>query len=236
MLMLRVTANTTLGCTSGRYCAAFVDEIDVATGYVVNSLPLPTAQSVDGDGSTNYRCTLPFVSGGEAFPQQTLDGRAVTFPCYDGEPGALVNHAVRRVFAAVWADSRLAVDTKTSCADCFNLTTTSNQLRSATSTDVFSGFMFTGISGAASPSAGIRFIAYRGTTSTRLIDTSSRFLTMARVPTINGGAPVLLAALGAGAGYSGVGWAALPSLTSYAVQQWTGPFTNNPFCAWEGSV
>ena len=97
LLSLRVASNATLGHTSGRYVPAFIDEINAESGILVQSVPLPTDTSINGDGSTNYRCTLPGGAlGGEGYLQTTTDGYALTFGCYDGAPGQIINHTTVR--------------------------------------------------------------------------------------------------------------------------------------------
>lgn len=226
LLVLRVDPNPALGIVPGTYAPGFLDEIDPVSGVVVQSIMLPTAASTAPDGAMAYPCTFAVQSGAAAdsFPQLSGDGRAVVLPCSGAVPGTPVNHTagvVPRVFAAIWADPRLPIDTTTMCNDCYNYPAWAAgqfvALRSSASSDVFSGFVFTGIGSPSVTNGGIRYVAYRGGVSSLLSTAGARFLAIsAGVPTINNGQPILLAAASAGAGYNGLVWTALPSFTSYA--------------------
>ena len=226
ILVLRVANSTALGYIAGRYVPAWIDEIEPVNGYVVNSYPLPTTNGTNPDGSFNLRCTIPLVNGGESYIQLTADRRALTLPCYDASPATPVNNSgiVKRVFAAVWADGR--IDTTTSCADCY--TTTNNaitiNLRSCASSDVFSGFVLTGFSSSAITTGGVRYVAYRGTTSVQLSTNSPRFVRVENsIPYLTGG-PVIAATISNGAGQIGLGYyplPAYPAINVVAPATWT---------------
>ena len=90
-MVLRLHDDDSLLPRAGVALSVFADYVDVATGVVVDSLPMPSAS-----GSGLAACTLGTGEGWYAWnldtdglPSVTADGRYVVFPCFDipaGEP------------------------------------------------------------------------------------------------------------------------------------------------------
>ena len=117
--------------------------------------------------------------------------------------------------AAVWADGR--IDTRTSCGDCYNVWTLSQNVRGVASADVFSGFLMAGFtSGTAGASHGLRYLAYGASTSSQLSIVSSRFVRIESAATLPQYGPAIVATPAGGAGSNGLMYMSLPNTTAYS--------------------
>src|SRR5690606_8577686 len=110
------------GALASSATRVFLDEIDPATGSLVQTIPLPVA--VDG---ANRRCTANGTATTEGMFSRSADGRYLVGGCYDLDLAATAPGGDRVVFR-VGADAQ--VDTPTALSDI-----TSGNLRTAASAD-----------------------------------------------------------------------------------------------------
>ena len=137
LMVVRTSMAGVTNAAQGVALPTFVDEIDVTTGAVIQSIALPTVATVGSNPCTLTHgwSGLPFQYGDqEGQPQRSADGRVIVFPCYANATGTVLNGTGTKTVAFLRADG--SVDTSTAVNGLFQPSTDINRpltLRTAAS-------------------------------------------------------------------------------------------------------